>query len=57
MTHDEALALRDQATALRDSLRADIANAMTRNEHIRITQHAAAAERLVSALDILLDPS
>ncbi len=57
MTHDEALVIREQATALRDSLIADIPKAMTRAEHIRISQLAAEADRLVAALDILLDPS
>lgn len=57
MTHDEALTIREQATSLRDNLVADIPKAMTRAEHIRITQLAGEAARLVAALDILLDPS
>jgi len=54
MTRTEALTIREQAVTLRDNLRADIPNALTRGEHIRITQLAAEAERLVAALDSLL---
>lgn len=54
MTRDEALVVRDQAVQLRDNLRADVSNALSRVEHIRITQLAAEAERLVAALDLLL---
>lgn len=54
MTRIEALMIRDQAIALRDSLRADIPKALTRGEHIRISQLAAEAERLVSAMDVVL---
>ena len=54
MTHEQALALRDQTALLLSHLTADIQNAQTRAEHIRLTQHAAEAERLVAALDLLL---
>jgi len=54
MTRIEALMIRDQAIALRDSLRADIPKALTRGEHIRISQLAAEAERLVSAMDAMI---
>ena len=54
MTRVEALTVLDQAVSLRDNLRADIANALTRNEHIRLTQLAAEAERLVATIELLL---
>jgi DUF438 domain-containing protein len=54
MTRVEALMVREQAIGLRDSLRADIPKALTRGEHIRITQLAAEAERLVAAMDAML---
>lgn len=54
MTRVEALMIRDRAAALRDSLRADIPKALTRGEHIRISQLAAEAERLVAAVDAVL---
>lgn len=54
MTRDEALAIRDQTALLAVHLREDIKNAQTRAEHIRLTQHAAEAERLVAALDLVL---
>jgi DUF438 domain-containing protein len=54
MTRDEALVVREQAIQLRDNLRADVGNALSRVEHIRITQLAAEAERLVSAMDAMI---
>lgn len=54
MTRSEALAIRDQSALLLFHLREDIKNAQTRAEHVRLTQHATEAERLVAALDILL---
>lgn len=56
MTYEQALAVRDQTALLLQHLTADINNAQTRAEHIRLTQHAAEAERLVAALDLLLAP-
>lgn len=56
MTNDEALALRDQATALRDNLVNDINNAMTRSEQQRITILAHEADRLVAAITTLCGP-
>lgn len=54
ITRAEALLVREQAISLRDSLRADVAKALTRGEHIRITQLAAEAERLVVSMDAML---
>lgn len=56
MTNDEALAVRDGAIALRDNLQNEINNALTRQEHIRITQLAMEADRLVETLNLLLAP-
>lgn len=56
MTNDEALALRDQAVALRDNMTRDIQNAMTRSEQQRLTILASEAARLVAAIEILCGP-
>lgn len=55
MTNSEALAIRDAALQLQSSIQADIQNAGTRQEHMRLTQLATEAERLVAAIDLLLD--
>jgi hypothetical protein len=55
MTNSEALAIRDAALSLKNSIQADIQNAGTRQEHMRLTQLATEAERLVAAIDLLLD--
>lgn len=53
MSGEEADTIRDQADLLRQHLTDDLKNASTRIEHIRISQLAAEAERLVQAIDIL----
>lgn len=55
MTNSEALAIRDAALNLQSSIQADINNASTRQEHMRLTQLATEAERLVAAIDLLID--
>ena len=54
MPIETLIALRDQALLLSDHLKADIQNASTRVEHIRLTQHASEAERLVSTMNWLI---
>lgn len=56
MTANEAQTIRDQAAALAAHLQDDIRNASTRTEHIRLTQHAAEAQRLVEQIDMLAVP-
>lgn len=48
MTTDE---LRAQAASLQSNIAADIVNAQTRVEHIRLTQLAEEAQRLVQSID------
>lgn len=51
MTAEETQLIRAQAAELLEHLQADIRNAATRNEHIRLTQLTAEAERLLAAID------
>lgn len=55
MTNSEAMAIRDAALHLQSSIQSDIINASTRQEHMRLTQLATEAERLVAAIDLLID--
>ena len=57
MPIETLIALRDQAQVVSDHLRADIQNAGTRVEHIRLTQHASEAERLVNTMNWLIQTS
>ena len=55
MTVPEFEALRDLAQLHADRTTADIMNAMTRAEHIRLTQTASEAHNLLAAI-LLLNP-
>ncbi len=53
MTAEQTAAIREEASILAASIQSDILNASTRLEHMRLTQLAEQANRLVQAIDKL----
>lgn len=53
MTNEQTAVIREQASTLAANLQADLVHASTRLEHMRLTQLAEEAERLVAAIDTL----
>lgn len=50
MTNETKTALAEQATALLTNMQADLSNAATRNEWLRLSMLAAECERLVASI-------